>query len=76
MSHKSVIVSNIFSNSPLGSKSNIYERDWTNQENFSLNNLAEDWNSILNKEQASVNLSFQSFLSKINRQVWSIKESF
>ena len=36
------IESNIFCNSPLGSKSDIYERDWINfdQENFVLGNLA------------------------------------
>ena len=28
--------------------------------------LAEDWNSVTKKEQASANLSFQSFLSKIS----------
>ena len=54
-----LIASNIFSNSPSGSKSNICESDWTNfdQENFMI--------SIVKKEQPSVNLSFQSFLSKI-----------
>ena len=63
-----VIASNIFSNSLLGRKSNIYERDWIDidQENFILDYLAEDWNSIIKKEEASINLSFQSFLSKIN----------
>ena len=44
-----VITSIIFSNSPLGSKSNIYEGDWTNfyQENFILDYLAEDCRTIL-----------------------------
>ena len=39
-----VITSNIFSNSTLGRKSNIYKRDWTyfDQENFILDYLAED----------------------------------
>ena len=62
-----VITSNIFSNSPLGIKLNIYGRDWTNfdQENFILDYLAEDWNSIIEKEQASVNLSFKVFLVKL-----------
>ena len=59
---------NNISNSPLGSKSNVYERDRTNfdQENFILDDLAECWNSVFEKEQASKNLSFQSFLCKIN----------
>ena len=37
-----LIASNIFSNSPSGSKSNICESDWTNfdQENFILDHLA------------------------------------
>ena len=63
-----VIGSNIFCNSPLGRKSNIYERDWPNfdQENFIIDYLTEQWNSINKKKQASVNFSFQSFLSKIN----------
>ena len=56
-----VIASNVirhssFSNSPLGSKSNIYEKDWTNfdQENFILEHLAEECNCIIKKEQAKV----------------------
>ena len=63
-----VIAFNIFSNSPIGRESNIYEKDWTmfGQENFIIDYLAEDWNIIIKKEQASGNLSFQSFLSKIN----------
>ena len=63
-----VIASNIFSNSPLGKKSNVYERKWTNfdGENFILDYLEEDWNSSTKKEQVSVNLSFQSFLRKLN----------
>ena len=64
-----VIVPNIFSNSHLGSKSNIYKRDSTklDQENCTtLDYLAEDWNSVIKKEEGGVNLSFQSFLSKIN----------
>ena len=46
---KFVITSIIFSKSPLGSKSNIYEGDWTNfcQENFILNYLAEDCGTVL-----------------------------
>ena len=41
---QSSIPSNIFSNSPSGSKPNIYQRDWTNfdQENFILEYLTED----------------------------------
>ena len=63
-----VIASNIFSNTPLGKKSNVYERKWTNfdGENFILDYLEEDWNSGTKKEQVSVNLSFQSFLRKLN----------
>ena len=43
--------SNIFSNSPSCSKSNIYERDWTNFEvvNFILDYFAEDWNTVIKK---------------------------
>ena len=39
-----VIVCNIFPNLPPGSKSNNYERDWTNfdQKNFVLDYVAED----------------------------------
>ena len=50
-----VIVPNIFSNSALGVKPNINERDWTklDQDNFLLDYLEEDWNSIVKKEQAS-----------------------
>ena len=36
------------------------------KKNFILDYLAKDWNSIIKMEQASVNLSFQSFLGKIN----------
>ena len=45
-------VSNIFSNPPSGKKSIIYERDWNNfdQENFVLDCLEEDWNSVTKKE--------------------------
>ena len=60
---------NIFSNSHLGSKSNIYKRDSTklDQENCTtLDYLAEDWNSVIKKEEGGVNLSFQNFHSKIN----------
>ena len=50
-----VIVPNIFSNSALGVKPTINERDWTklDQDNFLLDYLEEDWNSIVKKEQAS-----------------------
>ena len=63
-----VIASNIFSNSPLGKKSNIYERKLTNfdGENFILDYLEEVWNSSTKKKQVSINLSFQSFLRKLN----------
>ena len=63
-----VIAPNIFSSSPSGSNSNIYEGDWTNfdQENFIVDFSAEEWNSIIKNEQVSINLGFQSFLSKIN----------
>ena len=39
-----VIASNIFFNSPLGRKSNIYQRDWPSfdQENFIFDYLAEN----------------------------------
>ena len=59
---------NIFSNSLLGSQSNFCEWDWTkfDTENFILDYLAEDKNSITKKGQANVNLSFQIFLNKIN----------
>ena len=59
------IASNIFSKSPLGSKSNIYERDWTNfdQVNFILDYLAEDWNSIIKKKKTSKCKSFFSNFS-------------
>ena len=58
-----VVAFNSFSNSPSGSKPNIYERDSTNfdQENFILDYLAEDWGSVIKKEQVC-----ESFLSKIN----------
>ena len=61
-----VVVSKHFSNPPLGSKSDIYERVWDNfdQENFILDYLARDFSSVIKKEQAGVNLSFQSFLIK------------
>ena len=57
------VASNSFSDSPSGSKPNTSERDWTNfnQENFILNYLAEDWDSVIKKEQVC-----QSFVSKIN----------
>ena len=44
-----VTATNIFSNSPIGTKSNIYEMDWTNfdQENFILGYIAQDWDSII-----------------------------
>ena len=63
-----LIVSNNFSNSPSGSKSDIYERNWIifDLENFVLDYLVEDWASIVKKEQANAYLSFQSFLRKIN----------
>ena len=63
-----VLTSSIFFNLSLGRESNIHEKDWANfdQENFILDYLAKDWNSIIKMEQASVNLSFQSFLGKIN----------
>ena len=69
ISNNSLLHVTFFSNLPLGRKSNIYERDYeTNfdQENFVLDYSAEDWNSIIKKEKVSINLSFQSFLSKIN----------
>ena len=48
-------------------RKNIYERDWINfdQENLILDYFEEDLNSIIKKEQATVNLSFQIFLTKI-----------
>ena len=36
------------------------------QENLILDYLEEDWNSVIKNEQASINLSFQSFLGKIH----------
>ena len=49
--HLPQFVINIFSNSTSGSKSNIYQRNWTNfdQENFILDYLAEDWNRVIKK---------------------------
>ena len=46
----------------------MYERDWTNfdKENFILGYLTEGWNNVVKKEQASISLLSQSFLSKIN----------
>ena len=59
-----IILPNIFSNPP-SSKSNIYERDWSNfvQENFILDYFSVDWNSIINDDK-DVNLSSNNFLSE------------
>ena len=58
-----IILANIFSNPP-SNESNIYERDWSNfiQENFILDFISVDWNSIINNDNKDVNLSFNNFL--------------
>ena len=62
-----LIVSNTFCNPPL-SKSNIYERDWSNfdQENFILDYFSIDWNETLETEEQNIGYSTVIFFNKIN----------
>ena len=62
-----LIMSSIFSD-PSSSKSNIYERSWSNfnKEEFILNYFEKDWYFILNVEKNGFNHSFDNFLLKMN----------
>lgn len=57
------IVSNHLPNYLSSSKSNIYEMDWNNfdHDNFILDCLAENWNSVLKREQANLFNFFSKF---------------
>ena len=62
-----LIKSSIFSDSS-SSKSNIYERSWSNfnKEEFILDCFEKDWDLILNEEKNDVNHSCENFLLNIN----------
>ena len=61
------IMPSIFSD-PSSSKSNVYERSWSNfkKEEFILDYFEKDWNLILNVEKNDVNHSFDNFLFNMN----------
>ena len=57
----------IFSD-PSSSKSNVYERSWSNfnKEEFILDYFEKNWNLILNVAKNDVNHSFDNFLLNMN----------
>ena len=62
-----LIMPSIFSD-PSSSKSNVYERSWSNfnKEEFILDYFEKDWDLILNVEKNDVNHSFDNFLLNMN----------
>ena len=62
-----LIMPSIFSD-PSSSKSNVYERSWSNfnKEELILDYFEKDWDLILNVEKNDVNHSFDNFLLNIN----------
>ena len=57
----------MFGNIP-GSKSNIYERDWSkfDRENFILDYFSVDWEDLLKIDELNADNSTRKFLDKIN----------
>ena len=57
----------MFGNIP-GSKSNIYERDWSkfDTENFILDYSSVEWENLLNIDELNADKSTKNFLDKIN----------
>ena len=62
-----LIMPSIFSD-PSSSKSNVYERSWSNfnKDEFILEYFEKDWDLILNVEKNDVNHSFDNFLLNMN----------
>ena len=62
-----MIVPNVFAN-PLSSRSNIYERDWSNfdQVNFVLDYFSIDWDDTPRISEENIDYSTEAFLNKIN----------
>ena len=61
------IIPNMFGNIP-GSKSNIYERDWSkfDQENFILDYFSVDWEDLLKIDELNADNSAKIYLDQIN----------
>ena len=62
-----LISPNTFANPP-SSKSNVFERDWSNfdQDNFVLGYFDIDWPSVLKLDEKNVNSATNNFLHPIN----------
>ena len=62
-----LVMPSIFSD-PSSSKSNVYERSWSNfnKEELILDYFEKDWDLILNVEKNDVNHSFDNFLLNMN----------
>ena len=64
---QTMIVPNVFAN-PSSSRSNIYERDWSNfdQFNFVLDYFSIDWDDTLKSSDENIDYSTEAFLNKFN----------
>ena len=59
------MIPNMFGNIS-GNKSNIYERDWSDCENFILDYLFVDWEYLLKIDELNADNSTEIYLDKIN----------
>ena len=57
----------MFSNNP-DTKSNIFERRWTNfnQAEFVMDYFDKDWSNIFNRKDGYVNVSMENFVDNMN----------
>ena len=62
-----LFIPSMFSDNP-ATKSNIFERIWTNfnQTEFDMDYFDKDWSNILNLKHGNVNVSMENFVNNMN----------